>query len=277
LETQGFRDNLTGELIYKDNQFVLQKYTPDYYKLVRFKKLKRSAGFELPHDKEKSPKGSVNDEKLQNNVRRAKEKIFEYAMCNDWDYFCTFTINGKKHSRDNLNSFYKIFSQWLKNFQKKNGKVTYLFVPELHLDGQNWHFHGLIKFDNENILKPFDYLNKVKYNAKTRTKLKDLFEHGFLNWEEYENKFGFCSFGVIKDKEKVSNYIKKYITKNITDGHNNIKKNCKLYYCSKGLNCKEDIKKGDISANISTLTPDFENDYVMINILNKAQLQLLNL
>ena len=141
----------------------------------------------------------------------------------------------------------------------------------MHSDGQNWHFHGLIRFDDESILKPFDFNNKAKYNPKTRRKLKELFKEGYLNWEDYENKFGFCSFGVIKDKEKVSNYIKKYITKNITDGYNNIEKNCKLYYCSMGLNCKEVIKKGDISDNISTLTPAFENEYISLNTLNKKQ------
>lgn len=266
-----YKDSLTGEYIYKDNQFVLQKYTDNYYKLIRFKKLIRSSGYELPYDKIKRLKGSVNSEKLENNIRRAKNKIFEYAMCNDWDFFCTFTIDGKKYSRNDLNAFYKKFGQWLRNFQKKNGKVTYLFVPELHADGQNWHFHGLIKFDNGNILKAFQFENKAKYSLKTRLKLKELFEQGFLNWEQYEKKFGFCSFGGIKDKEKVSNYIKKYITKNISSGQKKIDKNCKLYYCSHGLKTAELIKKDDIPENISSIPADFENEYVSINILNKEQ------
>ena len=271
------RDSLTGENIYKENQYKIYKYTDDFYKLIKFKTLLRSAGYELESDKNKAEKGTVNCEKLDSNLRRTKSKIFELALCNNFTHFCTFTIDGKKYPRDDLKVYYKAFSKFLNNIQRTKGKLKYLLIPELHTDGQNWHIHGLMSITNENVLKPFEYQNKQKYNAKTRKKLKDLYDKGYLNFEEYEKKFGFCSFGKIKDKKAVSKYITKYIVKNIDEGYKNIDLNSKLYYCSKGLKTREEIKNGTISDNIATVYSDFENEYVMITELTKSQIQSLNI
>lgn len=53
----------------------------------------RNPGFE--DDIKKSAKGSVNNEKTLDNIMRARRKVLEYALCNPWDYFATFTIDGK--------------------------------------------------------------------------------------------------------------------------------------------------------------------------------------
>ena len=40
-------------------------------------------------------KCSVNTEKLNNNICRARSKVQEMVLCNPWDYWCTFTISRK--------------------------------------------------------------------------------------------------------------------------------------------------------------------------------------
>lgn len=271
-----FRDDISGLPIYEINQYQIQKYNDNYYKMIRFKRPTRRSGYELPFDKDKSQKGTVNEDKLNNNIRRAVNKIFEYSMCNEWDYFCTFTIDGEKHPRDNLKKFYSGFSKWLQDYQRTHGKIKYVFIPELHKDKVNWHFHGLIKIENNN-LSDFDYTNE-KYSIKKQMKLQILHKKGYKNWSDYENKYGFCSFGVIQNQEAVSRYVTKYVTKSLygtsDGGINKIAMNQQLYYCSKGLNEKEIIKKDDY-ANCTAyrldkkIDYDFENEYVSIKLFNK--------
>ena len=50
---------------------------------------------------------NVNDEKLENNIIRAKSKVLEYALCNDFEYFVTLTLDSKKMNRDNINEYIK--------------------------------------------------------------------------------------------------------------------------------------------------------------------------
>ena len=43
------------------------------------------------------------DRKLFNSISRSRQAIYELALCNDWEYFVTFTINKRNHDRFNLN------------------------------------------------------------------------------------------------------------------------------------------------------------------------------
>lgn len=183
----------------------------------------------------------VNDEKMENNLSRAKTKLKEYALCNDWEYFCTFTINKEKYDRYNLKAYYKDFSKFINNYnyrRKDGGKFTYVLVPELHEDGA-WHMHGLIK----GIIKDEMYINK----------------YGYMTWSKYEENFGFISMGYIKNIDKTANYIMKYITKdqekNVTELGNH------LYYCSNKLNTAETIYTGKVSLKCSW---GFEGEYCKV-------------
>lgn len=170
-------------------------------------------------------KGSVNDEKLDNNLVRAKSSVRELALCNAWDYWCTFTINPAKYDRYNLDAYMRDFSMFLNNYNKykclSEYKVKYLLVPEQHKDGA-WHLHGFIKG-----IKPNDlYVN----------------EHGYLTWKQYEKKFGYISMSKINDMDRCSSYILKYMTKdadkNVSDLHRH------LYYASHGLEKAVELYRG---------------------------------
>lgn len=174
----------------------------------------REPGWE--NDKPYTAKCSVNDSKLFNNLARAKSTIRDYALCNPWDWWCTFTIDPKKHDRYNLDSFMKSFLKFINNYNSYNCpdkyKVRYLLVPEMHKDGA-WHLHGFIKG-----IKPEDiYIN----------------EHGHYSWKQYDRKFGFISFEEIHDINKASSYVLKYVTKDIDKTITTLNKH--LYYASKGL------------------------------------------
>lgn len=180
-------------------------------------------------------KGKVNENKLMCNQIRAKTIVREYAICNDFEYFITLTLDKEKYDRYNLQLYIKDLGQFIRDYRKKTEcNVQYLFIPEQHIDGA-WHIHGLIKGISQDDMKSFDDME----NVPIRLKNKD-----FSTWLQYEKKFGYCSLGKIRDKERVSSYITKYIAKSI--GKTDIKLNKKAYYCSRGLKKGVIIKKGEL-------------------------------
>jgi len=165
--------------------------------------------------------------KLAANVRRAKSVVYELAMCNDFEYFATFTVDGERYLRDDLKSFYRSFSKWISNYQRITGqKIKYLLIPELHKDMKNWHMHGLISG------VPVEKLEKFGRGMPKQLRMK-----GYLNWPDYAHKFGFCSLDRVRDGEAVSAYVTKYITKDV--GRCVTELGAHMYYCSQGLKRKE--------------------------------------
>lgn len=217
---------------------ILKKYGEKDYKLTLCHKL-RQKGFEF--DNNSDNRGTINDNKLDNNISRARSKVFEYALCNPWDYFVTLTINPKKYDRTNLKAYYKDFGQFLRDSRKKyNCDIQYLFIPELHKDGKSWHMHGFIYGLPE---------DKLIHNS-----------NGYLDWLDYHNKFGYISLDKIRNQEACAKYITKYVCKNLSDCVSEL--NAKMYYNSRGLQCAEEIKRGLLNCELSN--PDFENDYCKI-------------
>ena len=215
-------------------------------KLVYFKRGLRQKGFEMS----KKRIVGINDEKLDVNIIRARTKVFEYAYCNKWDYFITLTISKEKYDRTNLQKYYRDFHQWLKDYQKKYElKIRYLFIPELHKDGESWHMHGFVSG------LPPNHLNEFvpgKHPMK-------LIEKGYQNWEAYEKKFGFVSVDRIRSNEAAAKYVTKYINKALESSIKGL--GAHLYYCSKGLKVAEEIKRGTLCENVPF---EYENDYVKI-------------
>lgn len=243
----------TGFSKYIHNYVSIKRYGDDY-KLSCLKFPIRRKGFEYNSSalKEKRERCS-NENKLSNNISRAKSKVMEYALCNDFDYFVTLTIDGKKYNREDLKLYYKDLSKFLNNYNTNHKtKIKYILIPELHKDGKSWHMHGLISGIKEKHL----VANKNNY----------------LDWKQYSKKFGYMSLGVIKDKKAVSRYITKYINKDM--GNSISELNAHSYYCSKGLKTAEKVKEGILSAN--NIPYDFENEYVGIKWLIKSELDSYN-
>lgn len=188
-----------------------------------------------------SPKGSINAEKLGNNLSRAKSRVKEMALCNPWDYWCTFTVSPQKYDRFDLAAYYRDFAEFIHNYNKRTDeayKVRYLLIPEMHKDGA-WHLHGFIRGIRPNDL----YIN----------------EHKYLTWREYEKRFGFISMSVIQDLVRTANYSLKYMTKDTA--RNNTELGAHLYYASNGLKRAETIFKGYARAKCEW---DFEGQYCRI-------------
>lgn len=209
---------------YVYNVATLRKYGNRYK--VTWQKSQINKGVNI----EKRERGT-NEEKLDCNLRRAKNKIREYALCNDWDYFCTLTLDKMKMDRYDIKKYIMKLGQMIRDIRKKTGaNIQYLLIPEKHKDGA-WHMHGLLKGIPKEMLvrSPVSNRKRVVYN-----------------WIDYADKFGFTDLEPVESIEKVSSYIMKYVTKDMSRSIKEL--NAKTYYNSRGLNTSENIETGTVSA-----------------------------
>lgn len=239
---------MRGYSKYLYNYYIIKKYDDSHYRISIMKYPVLNSGFDI--DRKYTYSRDVNDEKLDNSISRARSSIFEYSMCNDFDYFVTLTLDPKKYDRYDLNGYIKDLGQFIRNYRRIHKvNVQYLFIPEKHKDGA-WHIHGLIKGI------PPDHLHVNR--------------NGYLDWDAYSRRFGWISLDKVRSKEAVSKYILKYVSKDIDNTIT--EKNKKMYYCSRGLKKAEIIKKGTLSGNENIpLENMYENDFVKIINLNRLE------
>lgn len=253
----------SSQIKYKNDVVVLKDYGGRGCKMVLFKAL-RTKGFE---DDEKPLKGSVNDEKLDSNICRARSEIFELAYCNDWQFFTTFTIDKRKFGRYDLQKYHKSFTQWLRNFNRKNGtQIKYLTIPEQHKDGA-WHEHGFI------MGLPLEHLRLFspdEFKSEKEGGIRDKLLHGMpvYDFPAYHQKFGFCDFEPIRSPEAAAKYVTKYISKELSKSVT--ASGAHLYYHSLGLEKATEIKRGYLSG-IQETSWDYENDWVKVKWYNTSE------
>ena len=244
--------------LYVRDVAILKSYDGVVYKLTQSSCIRNKGVLD---DRPRPEKGTVNYEKLSNNISRARNMVREYGYCNPWDYFVTMTINQAFFDRYDLKSFKKVLSQWIRDYNKKYGtNVKYLLIPEKHKDGA-WHLHGFI------MGLPADHLVSFTLKQKLPNYIRDKLKHGepVYNWPAYAEKFGFVDAEPIHSREKATSYITKYITKDLADSVSEL--GAHLYYCSQGLQRAKEVKRGVMAA---TITPDFENDYCKVNWFDGA-------
>lgn len=229
---------------------TIYDYGNGIYKIIRFK----STAPKIFVDPQKN---NHYDYKLDSSLSRARKTILELALCNDWKFFCTFTLDPVKGDRQDLNTWHKKFTQWLrdqrKDFKRKNLDISLRFVliPELHSDGKTWHMHGLFS-DISPVLVSFRSLSSAGDPIPQK-----LLDGDYLNWPVYQKKFGFCSFGLIRNPVAAGFYVTKYITKELSKVAIDV--GCSLYYPSRPL--KRAVKHGDIYGYSSSFDKYLTNHY----------------
>lgn len=172
----------------RDTKFILYHYNDDDIRIVKLNSC-RKKGFEEIGAQQNLTEKTEKKEIDRISISRTRRNIREIALCNDFEYFATFTINEKKCNRFSLQECQDLLRNRLKALKRKNKQFAYIFITEKHKNGA-YHFHGLIKgIDNF-------YINN----------------NGYYSHEIFD-ALGFNSFSKIKDYNKCCNYITKYITK----------------------------------------------------------------
>lgn len=170
-----------------------------------------------------------NTRSLSSATNRSKNKVYEYARANNWEWFVTWTFDPKKVNSTDYDLVTKKLRQWLNRMKKDFApNLKYIVVPELHSDGEKYHFHALMS--NTGRMK-LDYSG---YNCVGNYKFESTEDSGngkpIYNLGNY--KYGWTTVTQVEDTHKVSFYISKYITKTLCA----LTKGKKRYWSSKNLN-----------------------------------------
>lgn len=148
--------------------------------------------------KKKVIKHIQNDNNVRlDSIKRAKDKIVDIALLNDFEYFVTFTFNDEIVNAKDYDLTIKKLKKWLDNMVQRNN-LLYLLVPELHKSGRI-HFHALMS-GNLKLVESghFDKQNRIVYNVSS-------WKYGFTTAVKIDGCY-----------EAVCKYITKYITKDIS-------------------------------------------------------------
>lgn len=210
--------------------YSIHQFREDIYKVVMFKGVRDPDRiFARDHEEE-----NHYDTKLNEAFCRAKSMVLQYALCNKWDYFFTGTLDAAKYQRYGataLDRYQKQLSQFIRDKRKAYGsQIQFLLIPEHHKDGA-WHMHGMLSGLPDSVLRKFRYPEP-----------KDLVNSDYLNWPDYQKKFGFCSLGPIKNPVATAFYITKYISKDMSKRAGDLGKH--LYFHSRPL--KKAVKASDV-------------------------------
>ena len=146
------------------------------------------------------------------NIRRARQMIFNICMLNDFSHFVTWTLDPGKVDRFDDLAVKSKFQNFLSNsVQRKD--LVYLFVPERHKSGAV-HFHGLIK-GNYNMIESGTVAVRER---KKPVKLATAKRFGWTvlgpvyNVSDWRNGWS-TAIELYDSRDRVSKYIAKYVTK----------------------------------------------------------------
>lgn len=128
---------------------------------------------------------------------RARVNVFDLAVCNQFDLFCTFTYDPEQFDRTSYEETYGALRTWLSNRVQRRG-LKYVAVPEYHRDGSAIHFHMLCNSD------AVDLVDSGHRRGGKRV-------YNIPSWT-----FGFSTAQYITGERSVdfvSKYVSKYMTK----------------------------------------------------------------
>ena len=105
-----------------------------------------ASGWRYPREGDRKPRdrlsgGAEGGPPSQRAMRRARAQVRELALCNDFRWFVTLTLDRQRVDRYDMAAITRKLNVWLDNCVRRRG-LCYVLVPERHKDGAV-HFHGL--------------------------------------------------------------------------------------------------------------------------------------
>lgn len=162
----------------------------------------------------------VREHKRKRNdvLHRAKERIYDFILLNEFEWFLTITLSKEKIERDNVFVVIKKLQDWLKNQVKRKG-LKYILIPEYHKKDNSIHCHALISGNLNFVDSGTRIVRGYKKPLKLETiKRKHIAETDILHevYNVIDWKYGWST--AIKcygDVLRRANYIVKYVTKDL--------------------------------------------------------------
>lgn len=178
-----------------------------YKKAVREERWNCDEWGEIPEPKKREEKEEPpdRDRSLRVSADRSLQTVYKYARSNLWEWFFTLTFNPEKVDSFNYQEVTEKLAKWLNNLRRVCPNMKYLVVPEKHKSGR-YHFHGL-----------FSNVDELRFIDSGHT---DEGGHTVYNVGNYSLGFSTAvKIGeTLEDSAKISSYLSKYITKDLTEG-----------------------------------------------------------
>lgn len=173
-----------------------------------------------------------DDSSLYRSMRRTRQKIYDIAQSNDWEYFFTLTFNPEKVDSYNYDDVTSKLSKWLNNMRTKAPSMKYIVVPEKHPTSGRWHFHGLFMDCDELgfVDSGIQHCGKPIYNVGSYR----------LGWSTAKRTDG---------RPNVCTYLTKYITKEVCECSRGKKRYWSSRNCNKPIEYKYFIEIGENSVD----------------------------
>lgn len=147
-------------------------------------------------------KGKDPERALEVSRARARAAVRDIALCNQFDYFITWTLDGSLINRYDADEVKRRVLTFLKNKVHRNG-FAYVIVPEFHKDGAI-HFHGLCKLGTMRLERAV--------NARTGQPMSTEKGQPIFNMPDWTLGYSTC-IPIDGNYERTCNYMVKYFTK----------------------------------------------------------------
>lgn len=217
--------------------------------------------------------------RYRENLARAKSRVEEIALCNDFDYFVTITVNPDNCNRQCLDDIYDLIVRkyfrnrrtWFRELCKKRNidlsesELKYVLVPELHKDGKSFHLHGLLRVGRlwEDNLINYKDTDIFKLPKRLRKIIGE--SPGIFFDKELETKVGFNTWEIIRSREKAARYITKYVSKGMGLVSDVVDSGKHLFFSSPGMAKKIPVAVGpDYDRSQQDIAYEYENEYCTV-------------
>lgn len=173
------------------------------YELYDDESRRRKRAYSVPS------KGYASDPErsLQESQRRAKSKVRDIALCNQFTYFFTWTLDASLIDRYDAKVIYKKVRTFLSNATQRKG-FQYVLIPEYHKQkpGEERpaiHMHGLCNLGQVKISRAYAPDGHPIFDNQGREVFNmDAWKYGFSTCVPLDGCY-----------EKAVSYVTKYITK----------------------------------------------------------------
>lgn len=168
----------------------------------------------IKQNREKRTRRTASDEPRDDNLKRAKEKIFDIVLLNDFKYFITGTFaENEDFDRTDPKQVIKPLKMFLENQTKRIG-LQYVLTAERHKESNGIHIHALV-----NDVLPLTFSGRRLYKGKGWIEQDILKEQrSFERYKKIYNidnwRFGWSTaIPCDNNKLRLARYVTKYITK----------------------------------------------------------------
>lgn len=174
--------------------------------------------YKARHRHKPKPREKKDDDMLyQGSLKRAKDRIFDCVMCNEWSYFFTGTFDDSKVGENTTENLWKPLQQWLADRVRRND-LKYLLVAELSPINKRIHFHGLINdalaLEDSGTVLCKGKAKPIKIATADKQKIPQEDRKTVYNVTAWSERFGFTTaIPVTGEPVQLARYITKYITK----------------------------------------------------------------